>query len=307
LIKNCGILLEPQENMNIEALIDSAKYVEKLGFGFLFRSDHLQSLSAKKSFAETPECWTSLTALTLSTSTIKLGSLVSPIAFRNPALLVKMSCTLQALSGGRVVLGIGAGWNEDEYSAFGYSFPPFSVRKAQLGEALRIISPLCRGERVDYDGKYFSAHTQFSNSKIHLIVGAKNNSIIRMVGDYADEWNAFGLKREEFSNKVDLLGSPRKVLVSRVNNLLIAENRSKLEKQIASFMRFRGEIRTSTDKLTKSLTQKGMIFGTVEEFEAELRGLVEWGIDRFYFQWFDVTDREPLELLANILAKMRTR
>jgi alkanesulfonate monooxygenase SsuD/methylene tetrahydromethanopterin reductase-like flavin-dependent oxidoreductase (luciferase family) len=134
--------------------------------------------------------WTILSALAASTRRVELGQLVTCISFRNPALLAKMAATVDAISGGRLILGLGAGWYDPEYEAFGY---PTDHRLGRLEEALRIIGALLRGEKVTFAGRYY----QVSNAalapppdrRIPILVAAKRPQALRLTARYADAWN----------------------------------------------------------------------------------------------------------------------
>ncbi|MBI3841394.1 MAG: LLM class flavin-dependent oxidoreductase, partial [Thaumarchaeota archaeon] len=180
-IKDCGIMLEPQLGMSMAELIGAAKLTEKLGFGYLFRSDHLLPTDDRRGL-DSPECWTSLGAVAASTDTLKFGPMVTPIGFRNPALLARMACTVHSFSRGRLQLAVGAGWYEAEYMAHGYRFPPFKERMAQFHEALKIITAMVQDGRADFDGAYFSAHTDClprPSGKMRTIIGGKSKPLVR--------------------------------------------------------------------------------------------------------------------------------
>src|SRR5438105_1974893 len=130
-IKDFGLQYEPQHGMSLNELVDWCKYAERMGYGYAFRSDHFLPTPMRKG-ADSPECWTSLGAIAASTNTLRFGSMVTPIGFRNPALLAKMANTINSYSGGRLMFGIGTGWNMNEYLAYGYEFPDFSTRREQF-------------------------------------------------------------------------------------------------------------------------------------------------------------------------------
>src|SRR5215472_15751261 len=115
-------MLEPQLGMSMDQLVGAAKTAEDLGFGYLFRSDHILPTNDSHGI-DSPECWTSLGAVAVATKRIKFGPMVTPIGFRNPALLAKMACTLHSYSQGRLQMAVGAGWYEAEYLAHGFPFP----------------------------------------------------------------------------------------------------------------------------------------------------------------------------------------
>jgi Luciferase-like monooxygenase len=128
---DCGVMLEPQLGMGADQVVKTAELAEGLGFGYFFRSDHLLPTDGRRG-VDSPECWTTLGAVAARTTKVKFGPLVTPLGFRNPALLAKMASTLHSYSRGRLQLAVGAGWYEPEYRAHGYPFPPFRERLAQL-------------------------------------------------------------------------------------------------------------------------------------------------------------------------------
>ncbi|MBI3762179.1 MAG: LLM class flavin-dependent oxidoreductase, partial [Chloroflexi bacterium] len=126
-MSNIGIMIEGQEDLTWDRLFRLARAVEDLGFESLFRSDHLTALDGDSKRASLA-LWPSLTALALRTSRIHFGPMVCSMTFRHPAIAARMAASVDALSGGRFELGIGAGWNEGEHRMFGIDFPPYKTR-----------------------------------------------------------------------------------------------------------------------------------------------------------------------------------
>jgi len=212
-LEDSGIMLEPQLGMSVDQIVGSARLAEELGFGYFFRSDHILPTDGRRGL-DSPECWTSLGAVAASTSKIKFGPMVSPIGFRNPALLAKMACTLHSYSRGRLQLSIGAGWYEPEYKAHGFPFPNFRERVAQFSEALEIINAFVHEGRADFDGKYFSAHTDCyprPYGRLNLIVGARTKPLVRIAAKKGDEWNFFHLPSNDFKELRTVLDDSRAV------------------------------------------------------------------------------------------------
>ena len=134
-----------------------AKLVEEMGFDSLWFVDHLLYRGEDATTAEAQgvwECWTMLAALATITERVELGPLVTPTSFRNPALFAKMVDTVEEISGGRIILGLGAGWHGGEYDAFGF---PYDRRVSRFEEAFTIINGLLRTGKVDFEGQYYSA------------------------------------------------------------------------------------------------------------------------------------------------------
>jgi alkanesulfonate monooxygenase SsuD/methylene tetrahydromethanopterin reductase-like flavin-dependent oxidoreductase (luciferase family) len=305
LISKCGLMLEPQFGMTVRQLVETAKQAESLGFGYLFRSDHLLPTDDSRG-KDSPECWTSLGAVAAETTTIKFGPMVTPLGFRNPALLARMACTLHSFSGGRLQLAVGAGWYEPEYRAHGYEFPPFAVRRKEFEEGLSILLSMVRDGKVDFDGKYFSVHTDClprPAGRMHVIVGTKASSLVRLAAKYADEWNFFACPIEVYRERRRLLeevAEGRKVVVSRMGPFLIGESRSQLvenaRKQLQKFGRSE-----RPEAFIDRISAAGAPCGTPDEFARQVGSLIDEGVERFYFQTLVPENTAMTEMLAQTL------
>jgi alkanesulfonate monooxygenase SsuD/methylene tetrahydromethanopterin reductase-like flavin-dependent oxidoreductase (luciferase family) len=178
-------------------LLAFAQRAEALGFDSLWVPDHLL-LAWQEQTHGIWECWSLLAALAAVTSRVALGPLVACTAFRSPALLAKMADTVDEISGGRLVVGLGAGWNGPEDRAFG---APSDHRVDRFEEALQIIVPLLRTGKVDFDGKYYQARDCELLPRGHrpggppILIGAKGPRMLRLAATYADLWNAEGPMR----------------------------------------------------------------------------------------------------------------
>ena len=148
------LMIEGQEDVTWEdwkALADAA---ERGGFDALFRSDHYLSLMGQEQRVAM-DAWATLSALAATTERIRLGTLVSPATFRHPSELDKVVATVDHVSGGRVELGMGAGWNEREHAAYGFEFPPTGDRFSRLEEQVEIVRRSWTEEKVDFDGRFY--------------------------------------------------------------------------------------------------------------------------------------------------------
>jgi len=153
---------------------------------------------------DTLECWTSLAFLAGKFSSYDFGSIVMSQSYRNPALLAKMSATLQTLSNGRFILGIGAGWKKDEYLAYGYDFPPTATRIHQMGEAVQIIKAMWTEPKASFQGAYYRIENAMCEPKPDpippiLIGGGGKKITLRYVAQYADWWNFPGGTPENYA------------------------------------------------------------------------------------------------------------
>jgi F420-dependent oxidoreductase-like protein len=151
------MFLDPQEGMTYAAMQAAAQATERGGFYGLYRSDHLASTSGHFERNAT-EAWTTLAGLARETSRIRLGTLITPLTFREPALLSKMVSTVAEMSGNRVDLSIGTGWNADEHEALGLDFEPMGARFERLEEYLRVLLGFWGDEPLTFQGTYYRAN-----------------------------------------------------------------------------------------------------------------------------------------------------
>jgi len=299
------MMLEPQLGMSMSQLVGAARRAEELGFGYLFRSDHLLPTNDKRGM-DSPECWTSLGAVAASTSRIRFGPMVTPIGFRNPALLAKMACTLHSFSHGRLQLAVGAGWYEAEYRALGYPFPDFKTRVAQFRDALEIISMLVRGGRADYDGKHFSAHTDClpkPDGHMHLIIGGRTRPVIRLAGKFADEWNFFRMSAGEMEalNRVLVeAAAGRQVEVTEMGPYMIARTQENLE-EFAKLQAAKLGLSLTPKEVLARLKARDAPCGTVDEVAGQLAARSASGVRRIYFQTLVPENTAMTELLVDTI------
>ena len=173
------------------AMRDLAQLAESGGLDSIWLFDHLLF----RFDGETSgiwECWTLLSALAEATTRVELGTLVLANPFRSPALLAKMAHTLDEISGGRLILGLGAGWHEPEFDAFGF---PYDHRVGRFHEALQIIKPLLDGRTVTFKGSYYQVQdctitpTGPRPGRMPLLIGSRGPRMLRLTARYADQWN----------------------------------------------------------------------------------------------------------------------
>jgi len=182
-----------------------ARHAEDIGLDSVWVCDHFHYVPPEGPPEGVHEAWTILAALAATTSRVELGQLVMCLSFRNPALLAKMAATADAVSGGRITLGVGAGWHDPEYEAFGY---PTDHRVDRFEEGLRIIGPLLRGETVSLEGRYHrvseGALVPRPDRTIPLLVAAKGPRMLALTARHADAWNTawFGTPDARFRQRL---------------------------------------------------------------------------------------------------------
>jgi probable F420-dependent oxidoreductase len=175
-----------------ESIRAVAQQAERDGFDSLWLADHLFYRDPGKPTRGIWECWTLLAALAEATQRVEIGTLVLCNSFRHPAILAKMAATADEVSGGRLILGIGAGWNEPEYHAFGL---PFDHRVDRFAEALQILKPLLQDGHVDFAGRYYQARDCDIVPRgpraagPQLLVGSEGPRMLELTARYADLWN----------------------------------------------------------------------------------------------------------------------
>ena len=205
-----GIMIEGQEGLTWDRWLRLAQTAEDMGYESLCRSDHLTGLSGV-STRPSLETWASLTALALRTKRIRFGPLVSPLTFYHPALLAKMAAAVDDLSGGRLDLGLGAGWNEPEHRMFGVPFLTVKERLDRLEAGARLIRSLEQGQPVTLKQPYFPLEKAESypgppKGRYRIVIGGRGEKrTLRIVAEFADEWNVTRVDIAGFTQKRQVL------------------------------------------------------------------------------------------------------
>jgi alkanesulfonate monooxygenase SsuD/methylene tetrahydromethanopterin reductase-like flavin-dependent oxidoreductase (luciferase family) len=264
--------------------VDFARLAEDIGFDSLWVADHLLFRADDGSTSGTWECCSLLTALAAVTHRVQLGSLVLCTGFRNPALLAKMADTIEEISGGRLILGLGAGWNEPEYRAFGY---PFDHRVDRFEEALQIICPLLREGYVDFSGTYYEARDCELRPRgprptgPTIMIGTARPRMLRLTARYADLWNVMITAEHGTRNRLDRVPLVR----AAVDAACLAEGRdpATLARSTGVLIHTIPEAPMSTDAFTP-------LRGTPEKVAEVLRAYATEGFDHVQL-WI-----EPLTL-----------
>jgi F420-dependent oxidoreductase-like protein len=198
------------QNTSMTDLRSLWQRIERLGFGWISVWDHFYSAT----LGDDPECLEAVAthaALACDTTRVRCGSLVYSVGYRHPAVLANAICTIDHLSGGRADFGIGAGWSQIEYDAYGIPFPPVKVRMDQLEEAIQCVRGLLREDRVDFKGEWFQLHdAQCVPKPVQAelpiwVGGGGERRTLRITAQWADGWNIPFVSPETFAHKLGVL------------------------------------------------------------------------------------------------------
>jgi probable F420-dependent oxidoreductase len=187
-------LPEVEREVRWPEMLDIARAIEDVGFDSLWLGDHLLYRWPDRESRGPWEAWTSLAALAAATDHVLIGPLVACTAFHAPAMLAKQAATVDEISGGRLILGLGAGWNETEFRAFGF---PFDHRIDRFEEAFTIIRTLLRDGEVDFDGRYYQARDcelvprPARPGGPPLMIGSNGPRMLRIAAPHVDAWNSW--------------------------------------------------------------------------------------------------------------------
>ena len=302
-----GIMIEGQEGLTWERWFRLADAAESLGYESLCRSDHLTGLGGD-SRRPSLDTWASLTALATRTRRIRFGPMVSPITFYHPALLGKQATAVDQLSGGRLDLGIGAGWNEYEHAMFGVPFPPLRERMDRLECGARLLRALGAGQPVTLAQPHFPLQRAESyplptHGRLRLVVGGRGEKrTLRVAAEFADEWNAtridvpaFRAKREVLAAHCAAVGrDPETIGRSLMIPLAIGRDAADVARRIAA-------ARASFPSLPPdeaAWRAAGFLAGSAEAVVEALGAWKTAGMQRILLQMLDQEDIAALELFA---------
>lgn len=302
-----ALMIEGQEGLTWERWRRIARTAEEGGFDSLFRSDHLTGLFGDASRASL-DTWPSLTWLATATSRIRFGPLVSPLTFHHPALLAKRAAAVAELSGGRLDLGIGAGWHEGEHRMFGIPFPPLKERVDRLECGARAIRALWQGTKVTLSQPYYplvdaESHPAPPGGRVPLIIGARGERrTLAIAAAHADEWNITRVTFEEYAAKRAVLerhcaavrrdpqGITRSLMVPVIVGRTTAELTARHARARAIFPRVPED--------EAGWRAAGFLYGTPERVVIDLKRWEGLGVQRVMLQMLDMEDAAAMDLLA---------
>lgn len=299
------IFTEPQQGASYDDQLAVAKKAEELGFDAFFRSDHYLAMGDRDGLPGPTDSWITLAGIARETSRIRLGTLVSSATFRNPGVLAISVAQVDAMSGGRVELGLGSGWFEAEHAAYGIEFPDTKTRFARLAEQLAIITGLWEtpvGKTFGFDGEQYTIRDSPALPKPvqdphpPIVIGGKGrNKTPALAARYASEFNSnfenvdqvvqrFARVREVCE---ETGRDPESLIYSVANVACVARDDAELKRRAAAIGRDPEE-----------LVANGFA-GTVNQVVDKLGKHAEAGASRVYLQVLDLADLDHLELMAS--------
>ena len=307
-----GLMVEGQEGMTWERWRSIARAAEDLGFDSLWRSDHFFSLFGDR-HQPSLETWVSLAQVAQETRRIRFGPLVCSMTFRHPAHLARMAAQVDILSGGRLEVGIGAGWNVSEHQAFGLPFPPTSTRFDMLEEGIQVMRALWGDGPANFKGRHYELHDaecypKPAQSPLPIVVGGVGERrTLRIAALYAGHWNAISVNPEGYAGKREVLErhcadvgrDPNEIHRSFMAGFAIGRDASELRAHVGRIAAGMPAVMGDPDTLVGRLKRDfGWPVGTPDEVVEQIHAYEEAGVQEFMLQHHDQADMKVLELIA---------
>jgi alkanesulfonate monooxygenase SsuD/methylene tetrahydromethanopterin reductase-like flavin-dependent oxidoreductase (luciferase family) len=298
------IFVEPQQGASYDQLLAVARTAEDLGFGAFFRSDHLLKMGQVSGLPAVTDAWITLAGLARDTTSIRLGTMVTPVTFRGVGTFVATAAQVDTMSGGRLEIGLGAGWYDAEHRAFGIPFPAVASRYDLLEDQLEILHGTWSTPpeaTFEYRGSTtsvaISADTVRPQQSPHppLILGGQaGNRSAHLAARFADEYNSAFHSVDTTKAVHDRVRraageaerDPASIVYSAAQVLCCGESEAEIARRAATIGREVDELRTNG------------LAGTPAEVVEKIGRFAAAGVDRFYLQVLDIADHDHLRLVA---------
>jgi F420-dependent oxidoreductase-like protein len=289
-----------------------ASTAEKAGFDSVFVMDHFYQLPNIGPRTDAMlEGYTVLAGIAARTKTIRLGTLVTGVTYRNPAFLAKVATTLDIVSSGRAILGLGAAWNEDEHRGYGYGFPPVGERLSRLEEALQICRAMFREEAPTFEGRYYRIEGALNfprpiqpNGPPIMIGGGGEQRTLKLVAQYADICNIFGdaamvrHKMDVLERHCETVGrDPGTIVKTRLGSLLIRRTDAEAERLLEQILNRPG--------IDKDRVRGMVMVGGPDRVAEQAQKPLDAGLDGLIFNMPHMEDPEAIVLAGKTLAGLR--
>ncbi len=307
-----ALMIEPQMGLSYADQLAVARHAEDAGFEALFRSDHYESFPGG-SGRQTTDAWAVIAGLARETTRIRLGTLVSPVLFRAPGNIAKLASTVQEMSGGRLELGLGAGWHEDEHLRHGFAFPPIERRADILEEQLAIVRGLLEGpDGWSFAGTAYQVEDALFRPKPspmpRILVGGEGTPRgLRIAARWADEFNLSSSSPERARERFALLDDacvaigrdPGSLSRSVMAGVLVGRDRAAVDRRFDDVLRAVGG---AADAEAWIATRRPRwVIGTPDEAREAARRFADAGAERLVLQDFIATDLAMIDELGEML------
>ena len=298
-----GIQTGPQ-HVTWPELADIWQVADGLKFDTAWTFDHFFPIMSDPSGPQF-EGWVTLTALAMLTRHVRVGTLVTGITYREPAVLAKMGASLDVITGGRLEMGLGAAWFQQEHEALGISFPPVAERIKRMGEACEIITRMWTEDAASWKGQYYEIKEAYCNPKPVqkprppiLIGGGGEQLTLKMVARYADTWNSFGTI-DVFKHKLEVLAEHCRAVGRDPDDIeksvslppVLSKDRSKLDAMLADMA---GRRAMSIEE-----ARAGMLWGSPDDAIKKLEAFRDLGVTHIILSLRPPYDSGQLELFAH--------
>lgn len=306
-----SVMVAGQEDVTWPQWLALAQTCEDAGIEALFRSDHYQSVQGDVERGSL-DAWATLAALATRTTTLRLGTLVSPTTFRHPSVLAKCAVTADHISSGRVELGIGAGWHAPEHDAYGFPFPDPATRYAVFEEQVEIVRRQLDGETFDFDGAHYrldgcQARPVPIQARLPVIVAGRGRRRGARLGAlHADEYNtAFVGPREAEQRKVNVERACREVgrstlPFSVMTGCILGKDKQAVRDRAALFMQRSAQSGSVDDWLDQH--RATWVIGTLTEAKRQVEGYRRAGVSRLHLRHQLHDDLDMVGLLGELAA-----
>lgn len=299
------VFTEPQLGASYEDQLRVARHAEQLGFDGFFRSDHYLNFGSGSGLPGPTDSWVSLAALAVQTSRIRLGTLVTSATFRLPGPLAISVAQVDAMSGGRIELGLGAGWNVPEHRAYGIPFPATKERFDRLAEQLAIVTGLWTtpvGQLFTFRGGYYDLvdspalpkPVQVPGPPV-IVGGTGRRRTPRLAAQYADEFNV------PFAGLAETAAAYERVGEACVQEQRDAAGRAPLVLSAAQTITV-GSTETQARRRAEAIGEQPPLFGTPDQVVEQIGRFAEIGTTRLFLQIRDLSDLDHLDLIAERVA-----
>jgi F420-dependent oxidoreductase-like protein len=314
-----ALMIEPQQGLSYQEQLAVARRAEAAGFEALFRSDHYESFPGA-SDQPTTDAWAVLAGLARETTTLGLGALVSPVLFRTPGNLAKIALTVDEMSGGRIEVGLGAGWHEDEHRRHGFPFPEIKERADHLEEALEILHGLWdEPDGWSFLGHHYAVEDARMRPKAGsipgreagrppIIIGGEGSPrSFRLAARFADEFNLSSSSPEVAASKFAELDEtlrtsgrdPGTITHSAMVGVLIGRNEEELRRRESDLLDAFGEPNAGADWFEARRAR--WIHGTPDVARAVAARFADAGAERLMLQDFIARDLDMIDLAGDVL------